>query len=173
MTSYSWFRHIQGDNKRTRLPVTVNVMRILKKQLQQSTFSIHEQRMLWCAFFYGFLRVSEYTNLHWSDVTCSVDHLSIKLQQFKTDPFQHGCTIKIFKTKSLTCPYHAFKLYYKLSGNSATSTYVFQAGRFLPLSCSAITKTLCKLGLTIFSMPHTASASVQRPPPWQQNFQNG
>jgi len=101
--------------------------------------------MLWCAFtiaFYGFLRVREYTNLRWSDATCSVDHLSIKLQQSKTDPFCCGCTIKIFETKSSTCPYHAFKL---TAGNPATSTCVFQAGRFHSLSHSAVTKTLRKL----------------------------
>jgi len=95
-------RCIQGDNKCTSLPVTVNVMHILKEQLRQSTFSIHEQRMLWSAFtiaFYGFLRVSEYANLCCSDVTCSVDHLSIKLQQSKTDPFRRGCTINIFEKK--------------------------------------------------------------------------
>ena len=141
-------RRIQGDNQRTRLPVTVNVMRSLKEQLRQSIFTTHEQRMLWCAFtiaFYGFLRVSEYTNLRWSDVTCSVDHLSITLKQSKTDPFRRGCTIKIFETKSSTCPHRAFKLHRKLSGNPATSAHVFQAGRFHPLSCSAITKTLRKL----------------------------
>ena len=45
--------------------------------------------MLWVAFtiaFYGFLRISEYTTLHWSDVALTEEKLSIKLHQSKTDP---------------------------------------------------------------------------------------
>ena len=47
--------------------------------------------MLWAAFtmaFYGFLRVSEYVNLQWRDVTVSNDHISIRLHQSKTAPFR-------------------------------------------------------------------------------------
>ena len=52
--------------------------------------------MLWAAFtivFYGFLRVSEYTTLHWSDVSVTEENLSIKLHQSKTDPFRRGHTM--------------------------------------------------------------------------------
>ena len=57
---------MQGDRCRTRLPITINLLRTLKRKLQQSHYSIAEQRMLWSAFtlaFYGFLRASEYLNL--------------------------------------------------------------------------------------------------------------
>ena len=141
-------RRLRGDNQHTRLPITVNVMRTLKEQLRQSLYTVHEQRMLWCAFtlaFYGFLRVSEYTNLRWCDVTLTTDHLSIILHQSKTDPFRRGCTVKIFKTKSSTCPCHAFEVYRKLSGIVAPITLLFKAGRFHPLSHAAVTKTLREL----------------------------
>jgi len=77
--------HLQGDNQQTRLPqtrlpISINLMHTLKDQLHQSSY---EQWILWVAFivvFYGFLRVSEYTNLCGCDVTSSVDHISIHLQ---------------------------------------------------------------------------------------------
>ena len=64
----------QGDNPRPRLPITINHLRTLKNQLRISQYSLLEQRMLWSSFtlaFYGFLRISEYTSLQWSDVTVS------------------------------------------------------------------------------------------------------
>ena len=141
-------RRLQGDNQRTRLPITVNIMHTLKEQLCQSRYTIHEQRMLWAAFtmaFYGFLRVSEYTNLRWCDVTLSVDHITITLHQSKTDPFRRGCTVKIFNTNSSTCPWHAFDRYRKLSGDVAPTAPVYQAGRFRPLTRAAVTKSLRQL----------------------------
>ena len=47
----------------TRLPITIDLLRSLKTQLQNdSSYSLLEKRLLWSAFtlaFYGFLRVSE------------------------------------------------------------------------------------------------------------------
>jgi len=120
-------------------------MRTLKDQLRQSSYTLQEQRMLWAAFtmaFYGFLRVSEYVNLQWHDVTVSNDHISIRLHQSKTDPFRRGCSVKIFNTKSSTCPFHAFVHFRKIVGNKAPTAPLFQAGRFHPLSRTAVTKTL-------------------------------
>jgi len=100
-------RRLQGDTQRTRLPITINLMHT---QLRQSTYTIYEQQMLWAAFtmkFYGFLRVSKLTSLKWSDISISADHVSVTLHQSKTDPFRCGCTIRIYYTKSSTCPYHA------------------------------------------------------------------
>jgi len=108
------------------------------------------------------LRVSEYTMqspLVWCHILSQLPFY--QMQQSKTDPFWCGCTIKIFKTKSSTCPYHTFKVYLR---NPATSTYVVQAGRFPHLSCSAVTKTLRKLlrvnqcGTRLFNNRMTDSA---------------
>ena len=140
-------RRLQGDNQCTRFSIMVNVMRTLKEQLHQSPYAVHEQWMLWCAFtlaFYGFLRVS-YTNLRWCDVNFATNHLSTILHQSKTDPFRRGCTVKIFKTKSSTCPCHTFEVYRKISGIVAPTTLLFKAGRFHPLSRAAVTETLHKL----------------------------
>ena len=104
--------------------------------------------MLWAAFtmaFYGFFRVGELVNLHWSDVSFSPDRISITLCQSKTDPFRRGCTVKIFKTNSSTCPHHAMDHYRKVTGEITPSTPLYQAGRFHPLSRAAVTTTLRQL----------------------------
>ena len=81
----------QGDNQRTRLPITINLLRVLKEQLRISTFyTIMEQRMLWALFtvaFYGFFCASELIlSLCWSTITLSSTQMSITLVQSKTDP---------------------------------------------------------------------------------------
>jgi len=101
--------------------------------------------MLWATFtiaFYGFLRVSELVGLHRSDISFSLDHISIILHQSKTDPFRRGCTVKIFSTSSSTCPFHAIDRYCKLMGDVAPPASLFQAGRIHPLSHATVTNTL-------------------------------
>ena len=153
-------RRRQGDNQRARQPITLNILRILKEKLCQSTYTFTEKLMLWAAFtmeFYGFMHVSEYVNLCWRDISCSEDCISIFLHQLKTDPFRHGHTIHIFKTNSSTCPHSAFNRYRNsVSGiNTSLDAPVYQAGRFSPLSRAMITRTICQL----LSQDHMAYAS--------------
>ena len=69
----------------TRLPITIDLLRSLKTQLQNdSSYSLLEKRLLWSAFtlaFYGFLRVSEFmsSSLQWSDVQFSATTVAIDL----------------------------------------------------------------------------------------------
>ena len=64
----------QGDTSRLWLPITSNILKVLKTQLRiDSSHTLLEKRLLWSAFtlaFYGFLRASEFasSNLLWSDV---------------------------------------------------------------------------------------------------------
>ena len=84
----------QGNTSRTRLPITIDLLRSLKTQLRNdSSYSLLEKRLLWSALtqaFYGFLRASEFTSssLQWSDVQFSATTVAIDLRQFKTDPFR-------------------------------------------------------------------------------------
>ena len=140
-------------------------MRTIKEQLHQSTYTLQEQRMLWAAFtmaFYGFFRVSELINLHWNDVSFSLDHIYVSLHQSKTDPFRCGCTVKIFKTNSSTCPHHAIDRYRKVSGDVSPSASLYQVGRFHPLSRAAVTNTLRQLLKHAgFDYPHYSSHSFR------------
>ena len=104
--------------------------------------------MLWSAFttaFYGFLRVSEYVNLHWDDVTHDENQLAITLHQFKTDPFRRGVIVHIFKTISSTYPLKAFKHYKDSVTSTFPNAFLFHAGRFTPLSSSAVTRVIRQL----------------------------
>ena len=84
---------LQGESPCQRLPITINILHILKQQLRISTFSPLEQRLLWATFtiaFYGFLRVGEFTSsvnasatLQWSDIQLSPTALTIRLRQSK------------------------------------------------------------------------------------------
>ena len=124
-------RRLQGDNQCTCLPITVNLLLTLKNQLAHLNCSYGEQRMLWAAFsiaFYGFLRVSEYTDLRCGDVPHCGDPISIPLHQSKTAPFRRGYNIRLFWTTSSTCPYHAFECYSSLSSSASSCIPFLQAG---------------------------------------------
>ena len=77
----------QGTTNCTRLPITIDLLRSLKTQLQlrnDSSYSLLEKRLLWSAFtlaFYGFLRASEFTSLslQWLDVQFSATTVAIDL----------------------------------------------------------------------------------------------
>ena len=125
---------MQGDRCRTHLPITINLLRTLKRELQQSHYSLAEQRMLWSAFmlaFYGFLCASKYLNLQWSDVGHN-NRITINLRQSKTAPFQKGHQILIYPTNTSTCPLQAFLLYIPFSNKTIASDPLFMAGRLFP-----------------------------------------
>ena len=119
-------KRLQGDNTTLRLPITINIMRMLKDQLHHShQYSLVEKRLLWSAFtiaFYGFLRASEFTSstpigtttLTWNDIEFSPSYILIRLHQSKTDPFRRGCSITLAATGTSTCPCKALCHYANL-----------------------------------------------------------
>ena len=139
-------RRQQGDNQRTRLPITINLLRTLKEQLRLSSYyTTLEQCMLWAVFtvaFYGFFRASELLQTKWSDIALFSTQMSINLQQSKMDPFRRGITIQIFSTGSSTCPIRAMTLYSKLVKNNNATTLIFRAGRFNPLTIQQLNKAI-------------------------------
>jgi len=174
-------RHQQGDNQRNRLPITLNILRTLKEQLRQSSYTFQEKLMLWSAFttaFYGFLRVSEYVNLHWDDVTHDDEHLAITLHQSTTDPFRCSIIVQIFKTTLSTCPLNAFKCYKDSVTSTSSNTFLSHAGRFTPLSRSAVSRVIRQLllqaglnsreyALYSFRIGTTTTAAAADLPAWK------
>ena len=136
----------QGTTSRTRLPITIDLLRSLKTQLRNdSSYSLLEKRLLWSAFtlaFYGFLRASEFTSssLQWSDVQFSATTIAVDLRQSKTDPFRRGHTITIQATLTSTCPVRAINCFAELS--TLRSGSVYYGGRFTPLSRDHLTDVL-------------------------------
>ena len=139
----------KGTTSRTRLPITIDLLRSLKTQLQNdSSYSLLEKRLLWSAFtlaFYGFLRASEFTSssLQWSDVQFSATTVAIDLRQSKTDPFRRGHTITIQATSTSTFPVRAINCFAELS--TLRSGSVYYGGCFTPLSRSHLTDALRRL----------------------------
>ena len=138
----------QGASKRTRLPITLSVLHVLKYQLHvSSVLPFADKRMLWCAFtlaFYGFLRCGEFVapginthdasqHLTWSDLSCSHSSLQVTIKSSKTDPFCKGCTLSLPATQTSTCPVSAYTKYRQVC-TVATPTkpvFVFTSGTFL------------------------------------------
>ena len=139
----------QGGTSRTRLPITVNILRTLKNQLRsEESYSLLEKRLLWSAFtlaFYAFLRASEFTasNLQWSDINFSPTSVTIHLQQSKTDPFRRGHFITLQATSTSTCPVRAFSQFAELT--TLHSGPVYHGGRFTPFSRDQLSSVLRRL----------------------------
>ena len=100
---YIGIRRSQGDKRRTRLPITISILCLLKTQLRpQTSFSLLEKCLLWAAFtlaFYGFLRASEFAtnDLTWLDLQMGTKHYSLLIRQSKTDSFCHGHILTIYE----------------------------------------------------------------------------
>ena len=158
-------RRQQNTSERTRLPITINLLRTLKSQLRSSHMPLLEQHLLWTAFtlsFYGFLRSSECLSLVWSDINLYNDHISITLCQSKTDPFRRGQSIHIYATSTTTCPVRAMHNYNNMVTTKQPHHLVFSAGTISPLSRSRLTTILRQLlSQAGFCSSHYASHSFR------------
>ena len=130
-------------NKAKRLPITVSSLHKLKDYIS-SKFSKHNQTMLWAAFttaFFGFLRSSEFVapttkqfdpeqTLLISDLTQANSRLHLYIKASKTDPFSHGCTIRLSKTNTLVCPVTALTQLYRIHSKQGP-LFTYDDGTFL------------------------------------------
>jgi len=105
--------------------------------------------MLWAASTIAFMRVSEYVNICWCDVTCSEDCISIVLSTNQRLTLL-GMAILFRFTKPIL-PYaclHKALIHYRIvvsNANTSPDAFIFQAGIFNPLSCVMITRVICQL----------------------------
>ena len=123
-----------------RLPITPKKLHSIKRKIQNSTYSGHERKMLWCAClfaYYGFLRVSEYTCpkrwdhdpksrvLTMQRVVYGKSNIHIHLKKSKTDPTQRGTDITIARNDTKLCPLRALKRYLKTRGTGRGPVFQF------------------------------------------------
>ena len=92
-------------------------------------------------FFFGFLRVSEYTavrtqsfdpesTLCFNNIT--VNHLiHVKIKSSKTDPFRCGVDIRLAPNGSSLCPVEAHKQFMAIHPTKSGPLFTFQSGRYL------------------------------------------
>ena len=99
---------MQGSPTLKRLPITIDVLVVIKRSLDLSS---QDHIMLWaacCLGFFGFLRAGEFTtnspfdpNVHLGVSDVQADTLQdptcfqIHIKCSKTDPFRVGCNIYI------------------------------------------------------------------------------
>ena len=118
-------RRTQGSarSKPKRQPMTIEKLNLIYTRLRQSEFNNHDRQMLWTACttaFFGFLRSFEYltpsidkfdasTSLLYSDITIMSSKAHINIKASKTDPFRHGCVLRLHETKHPICPVRSLR----------------------------------------------------------------
>ena len=121
-------KKLQGTTRRTRLPITSDIMRHMCRLLRGGAFSPFIDLMLETASiiaFCGFLRCSEFCitghfdssrHLCLNDVSvCNNTHnVSIHLKVSKCDPFRKGITVTLFKSHTSICPFNCVSRYLSL-----------------------------------------------------------
>jgi len=158
----------QGSRKRTRLPITISILRTLKTQLKRDTsFSLLERYLLWAALtlaFYGFLRSSEFatTELTWSDLQMQGNHYSLTIQQSKTDPFCRGPVLTLHESQTSTCPVKAMSQFIGMVVEHQRQGPLSYGWHFTPLNRHKLTATLRSLlQPTSYNKQHFASHSFR------------
>ena len=147
---YMLTRAIKRTNRHNtrpnRNPITISKLNQLKHYLSTNTLlNIFDQTMLWAAFltaFFGFLRSSEYvsptttyfdpeTTLLLSDVQFINQRTHIHIKASKTDPFRHGCTIRLSPTNSHICPTTAITSYINMHPTNTGPLFTYSDGTYL------------------------------------------
>ncbi|XP_066911751.1 uncharacterized protein [Clytia hemisphaerica] len=134
-------KRTQGSKhvKPKRQPVTIETLTLIYKHLLASEYCAYDRQMLWTACttaFFGFLRSSEYLSptmqdydptvtLLFSDITIMESKALINIKTSKTDPFRHGCVLRLFSTNHSICPVNSLKtlcrIHHKEPGPSTRS----------------------------------------------------
>ena len=116
-------KRIKGASTRTRLPITLDHLKLFHRILHSRASPTHDEIMICAAIttaFFVFLRIGEMTcsglfnsstHLSRSDVSFhdkTNDHeafLNLRIKASKTDPFRSSTTITIASTSGIICPY--------------------------------------------------------------------
>ena len=121
-------KRVKGVSTRTRLPITLDHLKLFHRILHSRTSPTHDETMIWAAIsiaFFGFLRIGEMTcsgpynsstNLCRSDVSFhnkkrgdNEVFLQLRIKASKTDPFRASATITIGSNSGMYCPVRLFK----------------------------------------------------------------
>ena len=116
-------RRVHSTPKRNRLPLTADMLTRLGMKLKEGVNGEFEDVLLWaavCVGFIGALRCGEFTgqdSLLMSDVSFIYEsnlhkrYVSLNLRVSKTDPYRQGCTVLLFATNCILCPYVSLQRY--------------------------------------------------------------
>ena len=141
-------RHRAAGQKRSRLPITPEILRALKHVWEQEADRA-KAVMLWaavCMCFFGFLRSGEVVvpsdreydasvHLSYGDVrvdsTENPQFIEVAIKASKTDPFRKGVTVYLGRTSSDLCPVSAVLAYMVQRGTEAGPFFWYTKDRFL------------------------------------------
>ena len=101
--------------------------------------------MLWAAFtvaFFGFLRSAEYVSpythtydadstLLFSDTQVAQNRINLHIKASKSDPFRHGCTVRLAPTNTLLCPCTAVIQYLHTHPTNTGPLFTYADGSYL------------------------------------------
>ena len=153
-------KRVKGVPTRTRLPITLDHLKLFHRILHSRTSPTHDETMIWAAIsiaFFGFLRIGEMTcsgpynsstNLCRSDVSFhnkkrgdNEVFLQLRIKASKTDPFRASATITIGSNSGMYCPVRALQTYLSRAPTDyAGPLFCYSNG--VPLSRSQFTKEL-------------------------------
>lgn len=145
------FERLHKPQRDKRLPITLDLMRLLKRNLQASADPPQNKLVLWAAFtiaYTGLLRVSEFTapthhtiisrrTLLRKDITINKNSVDVRIRSSKTDQLGHGYRIALSRTGRSVCPVKALEdLLASRSSPGANDRplFVLEDGRFLTRS---------------------------------------
>ena len=128
-----------------RKPITIQLLKALKQALRLSSFTIHDQTMLWSAFttaFFGFLRASEFCSPSQSsfdasrtllvrDVTLLDDVALLNIKSSKCDQFRKGCEVRLATSGKSVCPFRSLRRHVLQCPNRDVPLFRFSYGAYL------------------------------------------
>ena len=131
-------KRVQGSPTPKRLPITIDVLQVIKRSLDLSS---QDHIMLWaacCLGFFGFLRAGEFTtnspfdpNIHLGVSDVQADTLQdptcfqIHIKCSKTDPFWVGSYIYVGRGSDVVCPEVALGNFLAVRGPSPGPLFCF------------------------------------------------
>ena len=137
---FKGIKKLQKVKERLRLPIAIDVLRMLISFLSFGCFDQCDDRMLSAAMtlaFFRFMRFGEFTmpnqnayqlhrHLSMQDVIFyptmdGAAYMTIRFKYSKTDPSGEGHTVTLHATNTLTCPVQGMRHYIKLRSYHAQS----------------------------------------------------
>lgn len=140
MSTISWLCESRGWENPVKHPKVAQLLRGVKRVLPPENkkeaftkddirlfvtddLTVEERALVLTAIVTG-VRVSELTDMVWSDASLEASSISIKIPKSKTDQMQRGAFVSLPRTDSALCPYAALKALKAVSvGNTMFPTY--------------------------------------------------
>lgn len=168
-------------SKDKRLPITLPILHNMLHQLRRGIFKQYTNTLLGTVFtaFYWFLRCREFAGksllfnptleITTADITMYRNHFSLFLKHSKTDKFNKGSHIVLFRINSAFCPFSPMSWFLKTRRNTAPHGPLFLTADRKPMTStwfsSKLQQLCCLCGQTQNSTLLTLTESARQPQP--------